>query len=52
MDIIEYLKNNKHELDSLCKRLQNNYNNDTAFEQAEEDRLIIYNILEMLETGE
>ena len=36
-------------LDGLCKRLQDNYNNGIIFEQYEEDRLIIYNVIEILE---
>lgn len=36
-------------LDCLCKRLQDNYNNGITFEQYEEDRLIIYNVIEILE---
>lgn len=35
-------------LDDLCKRLQDDYNNVKPFEQLEEDRLAIYNIIEIL----
>ena len=36
-------------LDGLCKRLQDDYNGGPAFEQCEEDRLAVYNILELLD---
>lgn len=36
-------------LDDLCKRLQDNYNDGTLFEQCEEDRLLINNAIEILE---
>ena len=37
------------DLDDLCKRLQDDYNGDSAFEQGEDDRLAIYNAIELLE---
>ena len=48
-DLKKYLYKSYSELDNLCKRLQDNYNNDVEFEQHEEDRLIIYNILEKID---
>lgn len=36
-------------LDNLCKRLQDDYNGINQFEQLEEDRLVIYNVIEILE---
>ena len=38
------------ELDDLCKRLQDDYNDGLEFEQYEEDRLCVYNVIEILET--
>ena len=37
-------------LDSLCKRLQDDYNGINEFYQYEEDRLVVYNTIEILET--
>ena len=37
------------DLDSLYKRLKDNYNDGIEFEQFEEDRLVIYNVIEILE---
>ena len=37
------------DLDDLCKRLQDNYNDGVPFEQSEEDRLTVYNAIELLE---
>ena len=48
-ELIKYLYKSYNELDNLCKRLQDNYNNDVEFEQHEEDRLVIYNILEKID---
>ena len=48
-DLKKYLCKSYNELDNLCKRLQDNYNNDVEFEQHEEDRLVIYNILEKID---
>ena len=36
------------DLDDLCKRLQDNYNDGIPFEQTEEDRLAVYNAIELL----
>lgn len=50
MELIEYLQQNYDLLDDLCKRLQNEYNGDVEhFKQEEQDRLIICNILELIE---
>ena len=35
-------------LNNLCKRLQDDYNGNKTFEQQEEDRIIIYNIIDFL----
>ena len=47
--LIDYLLKNYYLLDDLCGRLQDDYNDIQAFEQTEEDRIIIYNILELLD---
>lgn len=39
-------------LDSLCRRLQDDYNGEKPFEQYEEDRLAVYNVIELLKKGE
>lgn len=39
-------------LDSLCARLQDDYNGNKPFEQCEEDRLAVYDVIELLEKGE
>lgn len=49
LELVNYIKNNYKELDDLCKRLQDDYNSIKEFEQCEEDRLIIYNILEYID---
>ncbi len=49
MDLINYIKNNYNLFDDLCKRLQDDYNGDAPFEQTEEDRLIIYQLLELFD---
>ena len=36
-------------MDDLCKRLQDDYNDGIPFEQYEEDRLVIYSVIEILE---
>ena len=36
-------------LDNLCRRLQDDYNNINVFNQKEEDRLVVYNVIETLE---
>lgn len=38
------------QLDNLCARLQGDYGGGEPFEQDEEDRLVIYNVIEILET--
>ena len=45
----EMFKNLIKVLDGLCKRLQDNYNDGIEFEQYEEDRLVIYDVIERLE---
>jgi hypothetical protein len=40
------------DLDDLCKRLQDDYNGEEEFEQKEEDRLVVYNIVEIMHTLE
>lgn len=36
-------------LDDLCSRLQLDYSGDSPFKQQEEDRLVVYNICDILE---
>lgn len=45
----EMFKNLIKILDDLCKRLQDDYNGIDIFEQYEEDRLAVYNVIEILE---
>lgn len=45
----EYIIENYDEFDDLCKRLQEDYNGGIPFEQSEEDRLIIYDLLEIID---
>lgn len=45
----EMFKNLITVLDDLCKRLQDDYNLVKPFDQYEEDRLVIYNVIERLE---
>lgn len=46
------IKQNYNVLDNLTKRLQDDYNNNKAFEQKEEDRLALCNILEIFDNIE
>lgn len=48
IDNKDYLNSLIVNLDSLAKRLQDNYNNGTEFEQVEEDRLAVYDTIEYL----
>ena len=45
--LFNYIAEVYEELDSLMARLQDDYNNGIEFEQQEEDRLIIGNILDI-----
>lgn len=45
--LFNYVAEVYEELDSLMARLQDNYNNGIEFEQREEDRLVIGNILDI-----
>lgn len=45
--LFNYIADVYEELDSLMARLQDDYNNGIEFEQREEDRLIIGNILDI-----
>lgn len=38
-----------HDMDDLCVRLQEDYAGTYEFEQMEQDRIVAYNICEMLE---
>ena len=38
-----------HDMDDLCARLQEDYAGTYEFEQMEQDRIVAYNICEMLE---
>ena len=46
----ENMNNIIEQLDDLCARLQGDYGGGEPFEQDEEDRLVIYNVIEILET--
>lgn len=37
------------DLDDLCKRLQDDYDDSVPFKQSEEDRLTVYNAIELFE---
>lgn len=59
IDNTDFIKSLTMDLDSLCRRLQDNYNDDKEFVQTEEDRLAVYDAIEYLnevlyrfETGE
>lgn len=47
--LYSYIEKNYNLFDNLCKRLQDDYNNIKDFEQHEEDRLIIYTLLEIID---
>ena len=49
LELHKYIKDNYKIFDDLCKRLQDDYNCIEEFNQHEEDRLIIYNILEYVD---
>lgn len=49
MKLENYLIDNIDLFDNLCKRLQDDYNNVKQFQQTEEDRLILYNLIELVE---
>lgn len=40
------------DLDDLCRRLQESYNNGTEFEQYEEDRLALFALLDSFDNVE
>ena len=46
----EVIKGILKDLDNLCFRLQQDYGVGKSFEQCEEDRLAVYNIIEIVET--
>ena len=50
IEIIELLKLYKKDLNSLCARLQADYNGDNEFEQQEQDRLGLCAIMELVDT--
>ena len=59
IDNKDFIKNLTADLDVLCKKLQDNYNDDKEFVQSEEDRIAVYDAIEYLnevlyrlETGE
>lgn len=59
IDNKDFIKSLTLDLDKLCRRLQDNYNDGKEFEQYEEDRLAVYDAIEYLnevlyrlETGE
>jgi len=47
-DILKYLKSVESDLYDLYNRLRDNYNDDFEFIQKEDDRLIIYNIIDLI----
>ena len=49
LELYNYIKDNYNLFDNLCKRLQDDYNLVDEFNQCEEDRLIIYNILDFVD---
>lgn len=49
-ELFNTIKNNYDILDNLTKRLQDNYNNDTEFEQMEEDRIALSSLLECFDS--
>ena len=55
----DFIKSLTVDLDVLCRKLQDNYNDNKEFVQTEEDRLAVYDAIEYLnevlyrlETGE
>lgn len=59
LDNKDFIKNLTIDLDILCRKLQDNYNDDKEFVQGEEDRIAVYDAIEYLnevlyrlETGE
>ena len=52
MELMQYLEKAKEDLISLYDRLRADWNDEKEFEQDEEDRLIIYNIIELYEKAE
>lgn len=59
LDNKDFIKNLTIDLDILCRKLQDNYNDDKEFIQGEEDRIAVYDAIEYLnevlyrlETGE
>lgn len=48
-DIIDYLRVIYEDLDNLHSRLVLDYNGDTVFSQYEEDRLVLGNLLDLLD---
>lgn len=59
IDNTDFIKSLTLDLDKLCRKLQDNYNDNTEFVQSEEDRNAVYDAIEYLnevlyrlETGE
>lgn len=54
MKLKNYLFNSnvRNELNSLCDRLQKDYSGEKPFEQCEEDRIVLGNILDMIDIYE
>lgn len=59
IDNTDFIKSLTLDLDELCRKLQDNYNDNKEFVQSEEDRLAVYDAIEYLnevlyrlETGE
>lgn len=48
IDNKEFIKSLATDLDRLCRKLQDNYNDGEPFEQSEEDRLAVYDAIEYL----
>lgn len=59
IDNQDFIKSLTMDLDTLCRKLQDNYNDGKEFIQSEEDRIVVYDTIEYLnevlyrlETGE
>ena len=44
----DFVNNLISDLDTLCRKLQDNYNDGKKFVQTEEDRVALYNAIELL----
>ena len=51
-DFIKAFVKHYDDLDSLCKRLQDDYNGDKDFVQVEEDRIVLASLLDLFDEME